>query len=278
MKVSIVIPLFNRVDLTRDCVRALRRHTPDDLYELILVDNASSDGTTRFCATLENVKVLRNEENLGFSIACNQGAAEAIGDVVVFLNNDTEVHPGWLQAILEAFDDDQVGITGSKLLFPDGRVQHAGVIMLGMTEYPRLSAMHYPYKCPSEDPMSCSGRDVQVVTGACLAIRASILRDLGAFDEEFWCGYEDVDLCLRVGAAGHRVRYVADSVVTHRESASGAERFRSTSENEKLLNDRWADSCVVDMTFDGDDGLVVNPDGALSDHRAEVEASLVRVS
>ncbi|MFV1991084.1 MAG: glycosyltransferase, partial [Acidimicrobiales bacterium] len=144
MRASIVIPLFNRVDLTRDCVRALKRHTPDNLYELILVDNASSDETQLFCGSLQDVTALRNEQNLGFSVACNQGAAAATGEIVVFLNNDTEVHPGWLQAILVAFEDDEVGITGSKLLFPDGRVQHAGVVMLGQSKYPYLSAKHYP--------------------------------------------------------------------------------------------------------------------------------------
>lgn len=264
IRCSIVIPLYNKVELTQDCVRALRRHTPNEMYELILVDNASGDGTEAYCESLEDVTVIRNEENRGFSGGCNQGADASSGEIVVFLNNDTEVHPGWLQALLAVFDEQDIGAAGSKLLYPDGRVQHAGVAMIRKSEYPYLAATHFPYRCSSDNMTSCLSRDVQVVTGACLAIRTELFEQLEKFDEAYWCGYEDVDLCLKVGAAGYRVRYVADSVVTHRESASGVERFRATTANEQLLHDRWSETCVVDLISERPDHLDINPNGALA--------------
>ena len=128
---SIIIPVFNRVELTQQCLTHLAQVTSDPSFEVIIVDNASSDGTPEFLRTLEgDIQVIRNEENRGFAKACNQGAALARGKYVVFLNNDTIPQPGWLSSLVEEVEShEQVGIVGSKLLCPNNTIQHAGVVI-----------------------------------------------------------------------------------------------------------------------------------------------------
>jgi len=215
-RASIVVPLYQRADLTEGCLAALERAGTLDVAEVLLVDNASTDGTPALCrAWSHRVRVLRNEENLGFAIACNQGARAATGDVLVFLNNDTEVHDGWLAPLLEAVADPEVGVAGSRLLYPGGRVQHAGMAMM-----PGCVPVHLHRYLPGDHPVVTRSRDLTIVTGACLAVRRELFLDMGAFDEGYRNGFEDTDLCLRLAATGLRARYRGDSVVTHLESMS----------------------------------------------------------
>ena len=213
---SVIIPLFNRDDLTERCLAAIERHTPE--VEVVLVDNASTDSTRH-----RDVAV-RNDTNLGFARACNQGAEAATGDTLVFLNNDTEVHAGWLDPLEQALG--QYDIAGSRLVYPDGTLQHAGIVV-DFTQQPGLEARGVQTDEPS--------REVDAVTGACLAIMADDFDRLGGFDEGFWNGYEDVDLCLRAGP----VWYCADSTVTHLESQSGPERWTAVRENVMRLRAKW---------------------------------------
>ncbi len=224
MNASIIIPVFNRFDLTYACLEALYENT--DEYELILIDNGSSDDVR----SLDGPDVLiRNHRNRGFAAACNQGAALASGDVLVFLNNDTEPCPGWLKPLLDALEGPNVAVAGSMLTYPDGRIQHAGVGLRGSGG--TFEAFNYQEPRPFGD--------VPAVTGACLAIQREIFADLGAFDEGYRNGYEDVDLCLRVREAGYRIVYVPDSIVIHHESASGPERWSHVRENVARLQKRW---------------------------------------
>ena len=224
MNASIIIPAFNRIDMTIACLTALYEHTDD--YELILIDNGSGDATH----DLEGPDiVIRNAENLGFARACNQGAALASGDVLIFLNNDTEPCPGWLKPLLDALKAPNVAVAGSMLTYPDGRVQHAGVGLRGS------GRTYEAFNMTDPRPFG----DVAAVTGACLAIRREIFNDLGRFDEGYWNGYEDVDLCLRVREAGYRIVYDPDSIVIHHESASGPERWSHVRENVERLQKRW---------------------------------------
>ena len=176
---SIVIPVFNRVDLTTQCLRSLIANSAGVAYEVIIVDNGSTDGTPELCARLGgNATVIRNEENRGFAVACNQGAAAAQSDIVVFLNNDTEPEAGWLPALLEPLHlEHDVGAVGAKLLFPDRTVQHGGVILIERPEYPHLHALHMPYHVPENDPLANRRRDVSVATAACIAIRRSVFEE-----------------------------------------------------------------------------------------------------
>lgn len=220
--VSIIVPLFNQWPYTRRCLETLEATTSG--YELVTVDNGSTDDTRNHPATIRNAK------NLGFAVACNQGAAAATGDVLVFLNNDTEPTDGWLEPLVEALHEGY-GIAGSKLVYPHGLIQHAGVTV-DLALPPGQEARGVQTDEPS--------RDVDAVTGACLAIHRDLFMDLGGFDERFWNGYEDVDLCLKALAAGYPIRYCRESVVVHHESKSGPERWSKVRENVMWLREKWS--------------------------------------
>ncbi len=242
---SIVIPCWNRVDMTARCVEALAAHTPEELdYELIFVDNGSTDATPELLADLEgDVRVIRNQTNLGFAKACNQGAAAARGEVIVFLNNDTVPQPGWLEPLLETIRKvPRVGAAGSKLVLPDNRIQHAGVIVGKDTQ-----ALHWLYHEENPDPAIVGQeRDLQVVTAACMAVPKAVFEQVGGFDEAYRNGYEDVDLCFKIRKAGYRVRIVPRSVLVHEESAS-AGRFDHQDANAELCAKRWNGRILPDI-------------------------------
>lgn len=219
MDVSIVIPLFNRWDLTADCLAALNR--AGGTFELVMVDNGSTDETAT-----QRVAV-RCDRNRGFAAACNMGAQYASGDVLVFLNNDTEPQRGWLPPLVAGLD--QYAVAGARLTYPDGRIQHSGVAV-DFTRPPGAEAWGL------HDDGPTGMRDA--VTGACLAIKRDDFLALGGFDTGYWNGYEDVDLCLKAGGAW----YVAESNVIHHESQSGPERWRAVSENVHRLRAKWGES------------------------------------
>jgi GT2 family glycosyltransferase len=164
-----------------------------------------------------------------FAENCNLGAAGTAADVLIFLNDDCELLTGWLEPLLKPFEDERVGIVGAKLVYPDGRVQHAGVWF----DQPNgvLTAHNHLDDFPS--------RNVDAVTGACMAVRATTFHDLGGFDPAFRNGYEDVDLCLRARRDGWRIWYECDSVLIHHESQSGPARWAHVRENIDLLQARW---------------------------------------
>jgi glycosyltransferase involved in cell wall biosynthesis/SAM-dependent methyltransferase len=238
---SIIIPTFNNVALTRDCLSALQKNTPAGLYEIIIVDNASTDGTIDFLKSEEQAGRLRtilNQENAGFARACNQGAQAAKTDLLLFLNNDTQVTPGWLDALTGAVRHPQAGLAGAKLLYADGRIQHAGIEFIGnIPDHPHRYA-------PAAAPEVNQFRELDMVTGACLMIRRELFLQLAGFDESYRNGVEDIDLCLRVRAAGWKVVYEPKAVVFHLEGQS-AGRFNHVAGNLKIFADRWGKS------FDG---------------------------
>ena len=254
-RVSIVIPLYNQVHLTAKCLESLAARTPDGVYEVILVDNGSTDETPALLGELAgNVKIVANAKNLGFAAACNQGAAMASTPNLLFLNNDIEALPDWLPPLLARLDEEpSVAVVGSKLLFPDGRLQHAGVALLHRVGSPvPLGAFHVHYGEPGDFPPANRRADFQVVTGACLLVRKRIFDEVDGFDEFFWNGCEDVDLCLKVRERGWRVRYEPASVLVHHESKSGAERWSRTRGNETLLASRWFGRVAPDLIQETD--------------------------
>jgi GT2 family glycosyltransferase len=260
---SIVIPLFNRVDLTAQCLRSLIANTAGVDYEVVIVDNGSTDATPELCAGLGgSAVVIRNEENLGFAAACNQGARAASSDRVLFLNNDTQPMPNWLPPLLDTMESEpDVGAVGCKLLFPDGTVQHGGVVLVEREDYPTLGAMHMPYRVPADDPLANLRRDVSVATAASILVRREAFEAAGGFDEGYWNGYEDVDLCLTLGDLGWRLVYEPASVLIHHESASGPERFSKTDANIDRLQQKWAGNVVPDFVVDGTGDARPHPEG-----------------
>jgi len=233
---SIIIPLFNQVEYTAGCLASIAEHTDPALYEVVLVDNGSTDATGQLLDQLDgDIQIVRNTTNLGFAEGSNQGARTARGRHLVFCNNDVEARDGWLEPLLTILDDEpDVAIVGARLLFPDGTVQHAGV--RAILSQGQLVTVHYPYGVPPEQE---TRRDVDIVTGALMAVRRSFFEDVGGFLTEYWNSQEDADLCLTAGARGLRVVYEPRSTLVHHESKSGPERYSALAENGALFTRRW---------------------------------------
>ena len=219
--VSIVIPAWNGMAYLAACLDALRADAvPGGAagVEVIVVDNASTDGSPDLVADrYPEVRLIRNRDNLGFAGACNVGLEAARGRILVLLNQDTRVYPGWREALCRALQAPRAGVAGCKSLYADGEtIQHAG----GRIEWPLGMARHDGAGERDTGQWDVP-RQVEYVTGAAMAFRRDVLEAVGLLDEGFWPGYyEDADFCYRVREAGYEVWYVPDALLVHAESAS----------------------------------------------------------
>jgi len=228
---SIIIPVHNQSALTKRCLEALSQLDA----EIIVVDDASTDDTPQLLADASAVsKTITHSQNQGFATSCNHGAAVASGEFLVFLNNDTIPSRGWLEAMVGYADlHPEAAVVGSKLLYPDNTVQHAGVVIC-QDRYPR----HIYAGFPSSHPAVNKSRPFQIVTAACMLVRRRGFGQAGGFYPAFRNGFEDVDFCLRLGQLGHEVHYCAESVVQHLESVSPG-RFKHAGANVALYREKW---------------------------------------
>jgi GT2 family glycosyltransferase len=254
--VSIVVPAWNNLALNRQCVRSVYAATAAGSYELIVVDNGSTDGSREFFLGEERagrLRVVCNPANLGFARACNLGAAQARGEHLLFLNNDTIALPGWLDAMAGLMDaDPAVGIVGPKLLYDDGQIQHAGVAFDAQRRvlhiYRRLHAAH---------PAVNKQREFQAVTGACMLIRRELFERVGPFDEQYLNGIEDLDLCMRVSRDGRKIVYCPASVLYHLESKTPG-RFEREAENARRFLSLWHGAIRPDdLDYYAQDGIAL---------------------
>ena len=223
--VALIVPVYGDARYLNELLEALDA-TMDVPHELVLVDN----GTGHPIEERPERIIIRNPVNEGFAKASNAGARAATAPIVIMLNVDTVPQSGWIRPLLAAFDDPSVAMAGPKLTYPDGRIQCAGIRTWHGNGSAGGENRH------DEHP---SNSDEDGVTGACMAIRRSAFEAAGGFDEVFWNGYEDVDLCLAIRAARHRVAYVAESTVRHHESVSGPERWRAAPQNVAYMNGKW---------------------------------------
>jgi GT2 family glycosyltransferase len=214
---SIVIPVYNQFTHTLACLRALAAHPPAAPFEVIVVDDGSSDETASSLPQIAGVRYHRRAQNGGFIAACNDGASLARGGHLVFLNNDTIPQPGWLDALLETFAQSaDVGLVGAQLLYPDGRLQEAGGVV-----FADGSGWNYGKFESPEDPRFAYLRDCDYVSGAAIAIPRALFAELGGFDTRYAPAYyEDTDLAFAVRAAGKRVLYQPASRVIHVEGGT----------------------------------------------------------
>ena len=277
MSVTVVIPVHGRSALTRHCLdtlltQQLTQRLPART-RLLVVDDASPDDTAAALASYaDRVDVLTLARNVGFGAACNAGVAAADTELVVLLNNDTTPHPGWLAALVGyAEGHPEAAAVGARLLHLDGTVQHAGVV-IGHDRLP-----HHVYAgFPGDHPAVRRSRRFQVVTAACLLLRRPVFQQLGGFDPAYRNGHEDVDLCLRFGAAGYEVHYCGDAVVTHLESVSRGRQTRDEVANSRRWCARWQGEVVPDdLGVYTEDGLLtVRYDGDATPLTAEVSPVL----
>jgi O-antigen biosynthesis protein len=243
-EVSIVIPCHNKVEVTFSCLCALLLAHNKASFEVILVDDGSTDDTTQIQDWVDGITVVRNEEAQRFIRACNAGASKARGRYVVLLNNDTEPTIGWLDALLDAFERfPNVGLVGSKLLFPDGRLQDAGGIIWGSG-----NPWQYGSRQNAWDPRFCYARQADYLPGAALMTTKAIWEEVGGLSTYLEPMYfEDTDFAFKVREAGYSTWFVPSSVVYHNEgttsgtdTSSGYKRFQEV--NRPKFKRRWAKS------------------------------------
>ena len=247
--VSVIVPCYGDVAVSLRCLesllaeRSLQRR-PRCRLELLLVDDASPDGSGATLAGLDGVgpiRVLRNEENLGFLRTCNRGAALAEGDWLAFLNNDTVVTQDWLEELLECFRlFPGCGLAGSMLLYPDGRLQESGGIV-----WNDGSAWNYGRGSDPGSPEVRFARDADYVSGASILLPSALFRELGGFDNRYAPAYyEDTDLAMQIRERGLRVIVQPRSRVIHfegvssgRDEEAGAKRHQAR--NAQLFRRKW---------------------------------------
>lgn len=230
---SIVIPVYNKWELTRNCLKSLAATIDSGRVEVIVVDNASTDATPQACGFLgerlfgSSFHYIRNEMNRNFSGASNQGAAAASGEYLVFLNNDTVAQAGWYDPLLEDFANfSRLAGTGPILAYPEegfgGRmIQHLGVVV-----NPFYYFYHLHQNIPLSSRLAGRRRFFQVITAACLVMPKSLFMESGQFDEGYVNGFEDVDLCARLHSRGYRFTVNPGCGIIHAEGQTPGRKSR----------------------------------------------------
>lgn len=244
-RVTVVIPCYNHAELTIVCLQSLQHSTDPRLYEVVLVDNGSTDSTSRLSEVADDrFKVIRNDKNTGFGPACNQGAAAGSTEYVCFLNNDTILKSGWLEPLIAALDEDpRLGAVQPRLIYPDGRMNDAGGLVFRDGE-PWVYGKGHPD--PSAPEFSAR-RAPDYASGACLLVRRSAFVEVGGFDSCYAPAYyEDTDLSFALRSRGWKVMYEPASTVVHVEggtagtdTSAGLKQYQVR--NAARFAEKWAD-------------------------------------
>ena len=243
-KVSIIIPVYNQIHYTYACLVSILENTESFDYEIIIADDVSTDATKEIDKFVSGLVIARNESNQGFLKNCNNAAKKARGEYIFFLNNDTTVQKDWLPPLIRLLESDEsIGMVGSKLIYPDGRLQEAGGII-----WSDGSGWNYGRCDDPNKPEYNYVRDVDYISGAAIMLSRKLWEEIGGFDERYAPAYcEDSDLAFEVRKRGLRVVYQPLSVVTHFEGVSNGTDVNGTGlkryqvENNKKLQEKWSE-------------------------------------
>ncbi|MBE9549151.1 MAG: glycosyltransferase [Proteobacteria bacterium] len=275
-EVSIIIPLYNQYAYTQACLLSLLSVANKTTFEVILVDDCSTDETAQLLDCYSGITTLRNNENLGFIGSCNRGADAARGQYLVFLNNDTKVTDHWLDTLLATFSEfPKAGIVGSRLVYPDGSLQESGGII-----FKDASGWNYGRNGNADEPKYQFAREVDYVSGAALMISAKLFNGFGGFDTHYSPAYyEDTDLAFKCRKAGYSVMVQPRSTVIHFEGISsgtdlsqGMKKYQLV--NHKKFQQRWSTELKLqpDPIVDPDDIATVK---AAAEHYKQKKLLLI---
>jgi GT2 family glycosyltransferase/glycosyltransferase involved in cell wall biosynthesis len=233
VEVSVIIPVFNQFQFTHACLASLQTVEERSRFEVIVVDDCSTDETAELVPRMAGIVYLRNERNSGFIASCNRGAEQARGKYLFFLNNDTIVKPDWLTALRDTFaEEPRAGIVGSKLVYPDGRLQEAGGII-----WRDASGWNYGKFDDPEKPEYNYLREVDYCSAAALIIPKSLFQKIGGFDAKYAPAYyEDTDLSFKTRKAGYKVLYQPLSEIIHYEGVTGGTDLAAGTKKHQGIN------------------------------------------
>ncbi len=245
---SLVVTAYHGAEVTAACLRSIAERTDGPAYEVIVVDDAADAENARLWEAVEGARILVNDPGIGYLRSVNRGAAEARGRYLVLMNNDVEVQPGWLRALVRRVESaPDVGAVAAKLIYPDGSLQEAGAIVFddgsaanfGNTGDPDFHEFNYV-------------REVDYGSAACLLVRADAWAELGGYDERYLpMYYEDADLCFGLRSKGYRVLYEPTAHVVHHEGATaGTDTDSGAKRHQELNRPKFAEKWKAELERD----------------------------